>query len=101
MLASISIILPIVTLGIIALWSRYYFKSWFAPGCFFTLFWFLVILLSQIIAPEFPTYPIGLWFIVSFAIAVILGSLAVPYKYYSLHTNYFVINDINKFSSSG
>ena len=97
MLASISIILPIVTLGIIALWSRYYFKSWFAPGCFFTLFWFLVILLSQIIAPEFPTYPIGLWFIVSFAIALILGSLAVPYKYYSLHTNYFVINDIKIF----
>ena len=96
MSASISITLPITTLGIIALWTRYYYKSWFAPGSFFTLFWFLVILFPQIIAPELPTYSFGLWFIVSFAVAIILGGMVVPYNYYELYTNFAVIENIKK-----
>ncbi|SVC60865.1 uncharacterized protein METZ01_LOCUS313719, partial [marine metagenome] len=94
--ASVNIILPIATLGIIALWTRYYYKSWFAPGCFFTVFWFLVILLPQIIAPELPTHSFGLWFIVSFAVAIILGGMIVPYNYYKLYTNFAVIENIKK-----
>ena len=103
MLAALSIILPVATMGIIALWNRYYYKSWLAPAAFFPLFWFVLTIIPLIMAPEFTVRSIGVWYITAFCFAVMLGSLFVSkiedYNYTRLNDNQPLRYNKNKASS--
>ena len=72
------IIIPLITIGSIAIFNRIYLKSWLAPASIFSMLWFLLLSSTLLIVPEFPIYPLGLWYILGISIALTLGSLLVP-----------------------
>ena len=74
----IGIIAPLLSIGFIAIFNRIYLKSWLAPASLFTILWFLLLSTTLLVAPGFPIYPFGLWYILAISIALTLGSLLVP-----------------------
>ena len=59
----------------LAITGYYFHRTWLQPGNFFSLFWLLLTLIPLLIAPENPVYPFGIWYIFSFSLALLLGSL--------------------------
>ena len=74
----IGIIIPLISLGFIGIFNRIYLKSWLAPASIFSMLWFLLLSTTLFVAPGFPIYPFGLWYILAISIALTLGSLLVP-----------------------
>jgi len=68
-------VLPVIVLIGVSLILRTIYKSWFAPGAFFTLSWCLFILIPLIFASEFTVYLFGLWVITAIVVAFAVGSL--------------------------
>ena len=75
---NIGIILPLISLGSIGIFNRISLNSWFAPASIFSTLWFSLLSATLLAAPEFPIYPLGLWYILGVSIALTLGSLIVP-----------------------
>ena len=75
---NIGIMIPLITIGSIGIFNRIYFKSWLTPASFFCMLWFLLLSITLIVAPEFPVYPLGVWYILGISMALTLGSLLVP-----------------------
>ena len=95
--------LPVFILSIVTLWSRYYFKSWFAPGSFFSLFWLVLTITPLLMTSEFTVQSFGVWYITAFCFAVVLGSLIVSNIEHNNYTNVgneFVHRYINNKASS-
>ena len=67
--------LPIILLIVVSLVLRAIYKSWFAPGAFFTMSWCFFILVPMIFASEFTVYLFGLWVITAMVIAFAVGSI--------------------------
>lgn len=93
----VAINFPITVLGLIGIWNRTVANSWFTPACFFTMLWFMILLITRIIAPEFPAYSFGLWYIVALALALTLGSLLVPIQIVPRQERYSTLEEINFF----
>ena len=74
-LVGISTVTALIAMAALAITGRIFYKTWLQPGSFFSLFWFLLTLIPLIISPENPVYPLGIWYIFSFSLAVLLGSL--------------------------
>ena len=70
----VSLITVLLAMVILAVISRLYNQSWLEPGSFFLVVWFGFIVLPLIMAPENPIYPFSIWYIFSFAVAILLGS---------------------------
>ena len=70
--------IPLILLGTIGAFNRINSKSWLAPSSVFSILWFLLLSITLLVAPEFPIYPLGLWYILGISIALTLGSLLVP-----------------------
>ena len=75
---NIGIIAPLISLGFIGIFNRISLNSWFAPASIFSTLWFSLLSATLLAAPEFPIYPLGLWYILGVSIALTLGSLIVP-----------------------
>ena len=75
---NIGIIVPLISLGSIGIFNRISLNSWFAPASIFSTLWFSLLSATLLAAPEFPIYPLGLWYILGVSIALTLGSLIVP-----------------------
>ena len=75
---NIGIIVPLISLGFIGIFNRISLNSWFAPASVFSTLWFSLLSATLLAAPEFPIYPLGLWYILGVSIALTLGSLIVP-----------------------
>ena len=73
-LSLVSLITVLLAMVILAVISRLYNQSWLEPGSFFLVVWFCFIVLPLIMAPENPIYPFSIWYIFSFAVAILLGS---------------------------
>jgi oligosaccharide repeat unit polymerase len=78
-LASISTVTAIIAMTGLAITGYYFHRTWLQPGNFFSLFWLLLTLIPFLIAPENPAYPFGIWYIFSFTLALLLGSLVWPF----------------------
>ena len=78
-LASISTVTAIIAMTGLAITGYYFHRTWLQPGNFFSLFWLLLTLIPLLIAPENPVYPFGIWYIFSFTLALLLGSLVWPF----------------------
>ena len=74
-LALVSLITVLIAMLSLAVISRLYSRSWLEPGSFFLLVWVLYIFIPVLVAPENRIYPFGIWYIFSFSLAVLLGSL--------------------------
>ena len=74
----IGIIIPLISLGSIGIFNRIYLKSWLAPASIFSMLWFLLLSTTLFVAPGFPIYPFGVWYILAISVALTLGSLLVP-----------------------
>ena len=74
-LASISTFTALIAMTGLAITGYYFHRTWLQPGNFFSLFWLLLTLIPLLIAPENPVYPFGIWYIFSFSLALLLGSL--------------------------
>ena len=77
-MAPIGIIIPLISLGFIGIFNRIYLKSWLAPASIFSMLWFLLLSTTLFVAPGFPIYPFGVWYILAISVALTLGSLLVP-----------------------
>ena len=75
---TIGIIIPLISLGSIAIFNRIHLKSWLAPASTFSMLWFSLLSATLFVAPEFPIYSFGLWYILAISVALTLGSLLVP-----------------------
>ena len=75
---TIGIIIPLISLGFIGIFNRIYLKSWLAPASIFSMLWFLLLSTTLFVAPGFPIYPFGVWYILAISVALTLGSLLVP-----------------------
>ena len=75
---NIGIIVPLISLGAFGIFNRISLNSWFAPASIFSTLWFSLLSATLLAAPEFPIYPLGLWYILGVSIALTLGSLIVP-----------------------
>ena len=75
---NIGIIVPLISLGAIGIFNRISLNSWFAPASIFSTLWFSLLSATLLVAPEFPIYPLGLWYVLGVSIALTLGSLIVP-----------------------
>ena len=75
---NIGIIVPLISLVSIGIFNRISLNSWFAPASIFSTLWFSLLSATLLAAPEFPIYPLGLWYILGVSIALTLGSLIVP-----------------------
>ena len=75
---NIGIIAPLISLGFIGIFNRISLNSWFAPASIFSTLWFSLLSATLLAAPEFPIYPLGLWYVLGVSIALTLGSLIVP-----------------------
>ena len=75
---TIGIIIPLISLGFIGIFNRTYLKSWLAPASIFSMLWFLLLSTTLFVAPGFPIYPFGVWYILAISVALTLGSLLVP-----------------------
>jgi len=78
-LASISTFTALIAMTGLAITGYYFHRTWLQPGNFFSLFWLLLTLIPFLIAPENPAYPFGIWYIFSFTLALLLGSLVWPF----------------------
>ncbi len=74
-LSSMTVILSLIAMAFLALISRFYNKTWLEPGTFFLMIWFLFIIIPAIVTPENPIYLLGIWYIFSFSLSLLLGSL--------------------------
>ena len=74
-LALVSLITVLLAMIALAVVSRLYSRSWLEPGSFFLMVWFCFIVLPLIVAPENTIYPFSIWYIFSFAVAILLGSV--------------------------
>ena len=77
-MTTIGIIIPLISLGFIGIFNRIYLKSWLAPASIFSMLWFLLLSTTLFVAPGFPIYPFGVWYILAISVALTLGSLLVP-----------------------
>ena len=75
---NIGIMIPLITIGSIGIFNRIYLNSWLTPASFFCMLWFLLLSITLTVAPEFPVYPFGVWYILGISMALTLGSLLVP-----------------------
>jgi len=75
---NIGIIIPLIILGSIGIFNRINLRSWLAPASIFSMLWFSLLSVTLFVAPEFPIYPFGLWYILGISVALTLGSLLVP-----------------------
>ena len=94
---TIGIIIPLISIGSIGIFNRIYLKSWLAPASIFSMLWFLLLSITLFIAPEFPIYPFGLWYILAISIALTLGSLLIPKDILPDSDRYHSIEAINLF----
>jgi len=81
----------------ISLFNWYNTKSLLSPASFFSMFWFLFLSIILIMAPEFPIYPIGIWYILGISTALTLGSLLVPKRVLPDSEKYNTIESIKLF----
>lgn len=70
-----SIFLPLVALGCIALLCRTIGRTWLEPGAFVALLWFGVVCVSLLVRKIFPVNALGLWVIVSLVACYSAGTL--------------------------
>ena len=75
---NIGIIIPLISLGSIGIFNRINLRSWLAPASIFSMLWFLLLSVTLFVAPEFPIYPFGVWYILGISVSLTLGSLLVP-----------------------
>ena len=71
---TLPILLPILGLAIVAVVARSAHRSWLAPGPFFALFWLTMTLLSVSFAPSYHLWVGGLWLLLVFVLALLLGA---------------------------
>ena len=70
-----TLLLPIFSIPLITAWiSKKTHGSWFYPGAFFPLTWFLYMSLSFTMAPEFKPHLIGVILIILFSTLVMVGA---------------------------
>ena len=62
----ISVGIPIFLIGVLAFFARILEGNWFAPGSFFSLYWFVFTLVPVIAAPDYPVQAWGLYWIFFF-----------------------------------
>jgi len=74
---NIEIIIPIISIGFIGLFNRIHLKSWLSPASFFSMLWFSFLIITLLLAPEFPIYKLGIWYILGISLALTLGSLLI------------------------
>ena len=74
-LALVNLITVLVAMLTLAVFSRLYSRTWLEPGSFFLLIWVIYIFIPILVAPENHIYSFGIWYIFSFSLAIILGSL--------------------------
>ena len=74
-LALVNLITVLVAMLALAVFSRLYSRTWLEPGSFFLLIWVIYIFIPILVAPENHIYSFGIWYIFSFSLAIILGSL--------------------------
>ena len=78
-LASISTFTALIAMTGLAITGYYFHRTWLQPGNFFALFWLLLILIPVLIAPENPVYPIGIWYIFCFSLALLIAAQTGSY----------------------
>ena len=76
-LSSIGTFTALIAMTGLTITGYYFHRTWVQPGNFFSLFWLLLTLIPLLIAPENPVYPFGVWYIFSFSLALLLGSLVL------------------------
>ena len=74
-LSLVSLITVLVAMLTLAVFSRVYSRTWLEPGSYFLLVWVIYIFIPALVAPENHIYSFGIWYIFSFSLAVVLGSL--------------------------
>ncbi len=67
-------LIPATVIAILAIMARVLSRSWTHPATLFSSFWALHALLVQLLIPELPVYPSGLWFIAVACLAVQAGA---------------------------
>jgi len=70
-----TLILPVAIMMGSSLAMKSYFKSWLAPGAFFSGIWTFFVIMPIIFAPSYPIYSFGLWVIVINMFAVGVGAM--------------------------
>lgn len=68
-------LIPTILLFILACLARSQFRSWLAPGAFFTLYWTGGLLIPLTITADFYFWPGAAWFILLFAAILYIGSV--------------------------
>ena len=94
---TIGIIIPLISIGFVGVFNRINLKSWLAPASIFSMLWFLLLSTTLFVAPEFPIYSFGLWYILGISLALTLGSLLVPKPILPDSDRYHNIEVINLF----
>jgi oligosaccharide repeat unit polymerase len=67
-----------LTLSLLALLLRASARSWLSTGPFYALVWSVYLLLPLALTPDYPVFPMGLWYIVLCVLAVCAGSVLAP-----------------------
>ena len=70
-----TLILPVAIMMGSSLAMKSYFKSWLAPGAFFSGIWTFFVIMPIIFAPSYPIYSFGLWVIVINMFSVGVGAM--------------------------
>ena len=94
---TIGIIIPLISIGFVGVFNRINLKSWLAPASIFSMLWFLLLSITLFVAPEFPIYSFGLWYILGISLALTLGSLLVSKDILPDSDRYHSIEVINLF----
>tara|TARA_Y100000590_G_C15695359_1_gene1004931 strand:+ start:168 stop:1433 length:1266 start_codon:yes stop_codon:yes gene_type:complete len=68
-------IFPIISIGIIAVFTRCLTRSWISPGAFFSLCWSFFLIVPIIFASDYKMDYLGLWFIAIFSMSLATGSI--------------------------
>ena len=94
---NIGIIFPLISIGFLGIFNRIYLKSWLVPASIFSMLWFILLTTTLIVAPEFPMYSFGIWYILGISMAITLGSLIVPKSILPESKGYNTIENIKLF----
>ena len=73
--ADLSLLGPLVGIGLLAFVARIVGRSWLAPVAFLPLCWTAYLAVAVLLAGRFPLHAAGLWVIVSLVLAFVVGGL--------------------------
>ena len=75
--ADLSLLAPLVGIGLLAFVARIVGRSWLAPVAFLPLCWTAYLAIAVLLAGRFPLHAAGLWMIVSMVLAFVVGGMFV------------------------